>query len=190
MISKLYCLSGNAAELAACLLDINILISTYADWTAQYKGRRSPLRGVHVPSPSDFESTETKLFRAGLKHYTANHERLIKGSRNSPNQGYHDQIDYERVCLASLRAASSTRALPLTSSWTSTTCTEASRSSSWTAGWLAASTATVSEWCGSLASSTSSVLSALFSRLLRHETLRQRSSRLLLLLRLNSYHQS
>jgi hypothetical protein len=46
---------------------------------------------------SDFQSTETKLFRAGLKHYRANEERLIKGSRNSPNSDYHDAIDYERV---------------------------------------------------------------------------------------------
>ena len=63
--------------------------------------KRGGLHYVAYPitSPSDFESTETKLFRAGLKHYTANHERLIKGSRVSPNQGYHDQIDYERVSI-------------------------------------------------------------------------------------------
>ena len=46
---------------------------------------------------SDFESTETKLFRAGLKHYRAHEERLIKNTRRSPNHDYHDTIDYERV---------------------------------------------------------------------------------------------
>jgi hypothetical protein len=110
-----------------------------------------------APYPSDFESTETKLFRAGLKHYTANHERLIKGSRNSPNHGYHDQIDYERVRETLFRAASSTPAHPPTSNSTSTTCMEESRSSSWTGGWSEASTVTDSESCGSPDSSISYV---------------------------------
>lgn len=53
------------------------------------------LRIIHVLL-SDFESTETKLFRAGLKHYRSNEERLIKGKSSSPADA-HDSIDYERV---------------------------------------------------------------------------------------------
>ena len=79
------------------LFEINILISTNANRTTKYKRRRGSLCGVRLPLPSDYESTETKLFRAGLKHYRGQEERLIKNTRRSPNHDYHDLIDYERV---------------------------------------------------------------------------------------------
>ncbi len=96
---------GMCVVMICMSVNINILISTYADRIKKHKGRRTSLRSVNPLKPSDFESTETKLFRAGLKHYTANHERLIKGSRVSPNQGYHDHIDYERVQYGIFRGA-------------------------------------------------------------------------------------
>jgi hypothetical protein len=76
---------------------------------------------------SDYESPETKLFKAGLKHYKPHEERLIKGTRRSPNHDYHDLIDYERVDLMLSRVALSIRDRAPTSTSTSTTCTEASR---------------------------------------------------------------
>ena len=79
------------------LVQINILISTNACITQEHQGRRNQLRRVSYTSFSDYESTETKLFRAGLKHYRAHEERMIKSTRRSPSSDYHDAIDYERV---------------------------------------------------------------------------------------------
>lgn len=83
----------------------NYIKSTNASRIAKYQGRRSPLRCVKSSLASDYESPETKLFKAGLKHYRPHEERLIKGTRRSPNHDYHDTIDYERVQLLLVRVA-------------------------------------------------------------------------------------
>ena len=118
---------------------------------------------TYSTNTSDFESTETKLFRAGLKHYRAHEERLIKNTRRSPNHDYHDTIDYERVQMYRFRAVSCTLGRPITNNSTSTTCMEASKNGSSIVTLSAPSTATDSESCGSLLSATSSVYLSLYS---------------------------
>lgn len=54
---------------------------------------------------SDFTSTETKIFRGGLRHYPKYNEKLIYGTRDTP-MAYHDRIDYERGCIVHSRSPS------------------------------------------------------------------------------------
>lgn len=121
-----------------------LLISTHANRIEEYQRWRSPLCRVHTHTLSDFESTETKIFRAGLKHYSGNEERLIKGKRSSPNQDYHDAIDYERVHISTFRDVLYTHVLRLTNISTSTICTVDLKNSLWTATWWERFIATVS----------------------------------------------
>lgn len=89
---------------------------------------------------SDFKSTETQIFRGGLRHYTRHQERLITGKKEKPTD-YHDRIDYERVKnILKIRAASSIQDPHQTNISTSTSCMEDSKSTLLTDGSLTTST--------------------------------------------------
>lgn len=53
----------------------------------------------------DFTSTETKMFRGGIRHYPEYNEKLIYGTRDTP-MAYHDKIDYERGLIIHSRSNS------------------------------------------------------------------------------------
>ena len=84
--------------------------------------------GIILVIFSDFKSTETQIFRGGLRHYTRHQERLITGQKGRPSD-YHDKIDYERVKIILInRAASSTQDPHQINISTSTSCMEDSKS--------------------------------------------------------------
>lgn len=97
---------------------------------------------------SDFKSTETQIFRGGLRHYTRHQERLITGQKGRPSD-YHDKIDYERVKnILKNRAASSTQDPHQINISTSTSCMEELKSTLLRDGSSTISTKNGSDWPG------------------------------------------
>lgn len=104
--------------------------------------------GIILVIFSDFKSTETQIFRGGLRHYTRHHERLITGQKSRPSD-YHDKIDYERVKIILInRAASSTQDPHQINISTSTSCMEDSKSTLLRDGSSTISTKSGSDWPG------------------------------------------
>lgn len=104
--------------------------------------------GIFLLIYSDFKSTETQIFRGGLRHYTRHQERLILGQKGKPSD-YHDKIDYERVKIRiKIRAASYTQDLHPINTSTSTSCLEDSKSTLLTDGSWTISTKNGSDWPG------------------------------------------
>ena len=63
------------------------------------------VRGGGLHYVADFTSTETQMFRGGLRHLPEYNEKLIYGTRDTP-LNYHDKLSYDRGTVTHSRSPS------------------------------------------------------------------------------------